>query len=97
MGDINQLLQDLQSLLDHYAAPCTEPCDHSQCPLLRDIRVLVVNASLAKAQRTVKPIVDLERQGESVGDLMNIRLRQDGTLDLDFDPFRRYKTATNKL
>lgn len=67
-------LEQLRELLSRYAQPCAEDCDHSQCPLLRELHALGISRMLDKAQATVKPIVDAERKGESIGDLMSIRL-----------------------
>lgn len=68
------LLDDLKRLLESYTQPCISDCDHSQCPLLRELHVLRIKASLEQARLTVKPIVDKEKQGEQIGDLMNMRL-----------------------
>lgn len=65
---------DLRKLLESYAEPCVGDCEHSQCPLLRELHALRIKATLEQARLTVKPIVDKEREGEQVGDLMNMRL-----------------------
>lgn len=66
---------DLRDLLNRYAEPCAEACEHSQCPLLRELHAIHIKNTLKQAQVTVRPIVDQERQGEFVGDLMDMRLR----------------------
>lgn len=65
---------ELRKLLESYAEPCAGDCDHSQCPLLRELHALRIKATLERARLAVKPIVDLERKGEEIGDLMNMRL-----------------------
>lgn len=68
----------LQELLDRWAKPCSDDCEHSHCPLLRELWVMVENRNvvnaLAKAHATVKPIIDAEKKGEDIGDLINLRL-----------------------
>lgn len=72
---MEQSLSDrLRILLTSYAEPCVGDCDHSQCPLLRELHALRIKASLERAREIVKPIVDKERKGEEIGDLMNMRL-----------------------
>lgn len=66
---------DLRNLLDSYTEPCIGDCDHSQCPVLRELHALRIKATLERAQQTVKPIVDHEKQGELVGNLMDMRLQ----------------------
>lgn len=68
-------MNQLHALLDRYSEPCAEDCEHSQCPLLRELHAMVITDTLERARQTVKPIVDREREGEFVGDLMNMRLR----------------------
>lgn len=64
----------LCALLESYTQPCAGNCNHSQCPLLRELYALRIKATLERAQLTVKPIVDREKKGEEIGDLMNMRL-----------------------
>ena len=71
----------LRDLLSSYAEPCIGDCDHSQCPLLRELHALRIKATLERARLTVKPVVDREKRGEEVGDLMNIQLRTDAPAD----------------
>jgi hypothetical protein len=74
MDELNTITNGLNTLLASYTEPCIGDCDHSQCPLLRELHALRIKATLEKARLTVKPIVDRERQGEQIGDLMNMRL-----------------------
>jgi hypothetical protein len=74
MDKLNTVADGLNALLSSYAEPCPGDCDHSQCPLLRELHALRIKATLEKARLTVKPIVDRERQGEQISDLMNLRL-----------------------
>jgi hypothetical protein len=66
---------DLRRLLESYAEPCVGDCEHSQCPLLRELHALRIKATLERAGQTVQSIIDREREGEQVGDLMSMRLR----------------------
>lgn len=68
-------LDRIRALLARYTQPCADKCVHSQCPLLRELHALAISDTLERAKLTVKPIVDRERAGEFVGDLMNLRLR----------------------
>lgn len=74
MNNLNTIADGLNTLLASYAEPCIGDCEHSQCPLLRELHALRIRATLEKARLTVKPIVDRERQGEQIGDLMNMHL-----------------------
>ena len=65
----------LGELLKSYTDPCVGDCDHSQCPLLRELHALRIKATLEKARLSVKPIVERERKSEEIGDLMDMRLR----------------------
>lgn len=67
-------LDDLRALLDRYVQPCAGNCEHSQCPLLRELHALYIKNTLEQARITVQPIVDKERKGEFIGDLMNMLL-----------------------
>lgn len=73
MGQL--VIDGLSKLLASYAEPCIGDCDHSQCPLLRELHALRIKATLEQARLTVKPIVDREKKGEEIGDLMNVQLR----------------------
>jgi hypothetical protein len=64
----------LTELLDSYAELCAGDCEHSQCPLLRQLHALRIAALLERARLQVRPIVDREREAERIGDVMNIRL-----------------------
>ena len=67
-------VEPLGKLLARYAQPCTTDCEHSQCPLLRELHELAIKQTLQDAQRTVQPIIDAEKRGEDIGDLMTTRL-----------------------
>lgn len=71
---MDQVISGLRKLLASYTEPCTGDCDHSQCPLLRQLHALQIKATLEQARLTAKPIVDHEKRGEEIGDLMNMRL-----------------------
>jgi hypothetical protein len=74
MDKLNTVADGLDTLLASYTEPCIGDCDHSQCPLLRELHALRIKATLEKARLTVKPTVDRELQAEQIGDLMNMRL-----------------------
>jgi hypothetical protein len=74
MSELNTIADGLNSLLASYAEPCVCDCEHSHCPLLRELYALRIKATLEKARLTVRPIVDSEKQGEQVGNLVNMRL-----------------------
>lgn len=71
---MKMLLDGLRELLESYTEPCVDDCDHSQCPLLRELHALRIKATLEQARLAVKPVVDREKKGEVIGDLMNMRL-----------------------
>lgn len=72
---MNEALNDLRGLLNRYTQPCSGDCEHSQCPLLRELHAIHIKNTLKEAQITVRPIVNQERKGEFVGNLMDMRLR----------------------
>jgi len=41
---------------------------------LQELRAKLIECQLEKARLKVKPIIDREKKGEEVGDLMNMRL-----------------------
>lgn len=67
--------EPLHELLTRYAQPCSTDCEHSQCPLLRELWELSIANTLQAANRTVRPIIEAEKQGEEVGGLMGLQLR----------------------
>lgn len=71
---IYEIDDGLRKLLESYAEPCLGDCDHGQCPLLRELHALRIKATLGRARLTVKSLVDKERKGEEIGDLMSMRL-----------------------
>lgn len=72
---MNETLNDLRDLLNRYTQPCFRDCEHSQCPLLRELYAIHIKNTLKQAHITVRPIADQERKGEFVGDLMGMQLR----------------------
>ena len=72
------LQTELEALLARYTEPCVTDCEHAHCPLLRELRDIVeparISAALEKARQVVKPLIDREKEGEWVGDIMKMRL-----------------------
>ena len=76
--DVVPVQAELEALLARWTEPCVTDCEHAHCPLLRELRDIVeparISAALEKARQVVKPLVDREKEGEWVGDIMEMRL-----------------------